>query len=41
MTVREIGERRNGVRSQCCIADAEQLQNLKWKAYKVEWKPVD
>ena len=41
MTVREIGERRNGTRSQCCIADVEQLRNLKWKTYKVKWKPVD
>ena len=36
MTVREIGERRNGTKSQCCIANAEQLQNLKRKTYETE-----
>ena len=36
MTIREIGERGNGMRSQCCIANAEQLQNLKRKAYEIE-----
>ena len=34
MVVREIGERRNGAKSWCCIANVEQLQNLKWKAYE-------
>ena len=41
MTIREIGERGDGTRGQCCIANVERLQNLKWKAYKIEWKPVD
>ena len=41
MTVREIGERRNGTRSWCCVADAEQLWNLKWKTYEMKWKPAD
>ena len=36
MTVREIGERGNGMRSWCCIANAEQLRNLKRKTYKTE-----
>ena len=36
MTVREIGERGNGTRSRCCIANAEQLWNLKRKAYEIE-----
>ena len=36
MTVREIGERRNGTKSQCCIANVEQLQNLKRKTYETE-----
>ena len=36
MTIREIGERRNGARSRCCIANAEQLWNLKRKAYKMK-----
>ena len=32
----EIGKRRNRTKSQCCIVNAEQLQNLKWKAYETE-----
>ena len=36
MTVREIGERGNGMKSWCCVANAEQLWNLKQKAYKIE-----
>ena len=36
MTIREIGEREHRMRSQCCIAKAEQLWNLKRKAYKIE-----
>ena len=36
MTVGEIGERGNGMRSWCCIANAEQLRNLKRKAYEIE-----
>ena len=36
MTIREIGKRRNGTRSQRCVANAEQLQNLKRKTYKTE-----
>ena len=36
MTIREIGERRNGMRSQCCVANVEQLQNLKRKAYETK-----
>ena len=41
MTIREIGERGNGTRSQCCVVDVEQLWNLKRKAYEIKWKPVD
>ena len=36
MTVGEIGERGNGTRNWCCIANVEQLWNLKWKAYGIE-----
>ena len=36
MTIGEIGERGNRTRNQCCIVNAEQLQNLKWKAYEIE-----
>ena len=35
MRRQEIGERRNGTRSQCCGVDAEQLWNLKRKTYKI------
>ena len=36
MTIREIGERGNGTRSWCCIANAEQLWKLKRKTYETE-----
>ena len=36
MTIREIGERGNGMRSRCCVANVEQLWNLKRKAYEIE-----
>ena len=36
MTIREIGKRGNRARSWCCIANAEQLRNLKRKAYEME-----
>ena len=31
----EIGERENRMKSRCCRADAEQLWNLKRKAYEM------
>ena len=36
MSIREIGEKRNRARSRCCIANVEQLWNLKRKAYEIE-----
>ena len=40
MTKREIGERGNGTRSQCCVANAEQLWNLKRKTYEIEMETI-